>query len=155
MQFRTLNIILFVLVAIGIALALWEYMPGEISGSMWNVCSKRGVEVPVFVYGAYDFDREDEYQIAYLALIQQASDFSVPPQWIEERNDRIFVEGRRVRPRTGVVKLFVSHDKNDPERIILTHSDARAMQAFLNQGQNFETCSQFWEYLASKYDIRE
>jgi hypothetical protein len=153
---RTLNI-LAGLIAIGItAFVHWQSQPDVIVRARSHLCTHpTEADVPAFAYGAFQFQGDPWYQIAYLALIQEESNLSTRPHWLEREAEEIFIAGRRVRPRTGIVQLFVSEGSELPQLIELTDGDARTMQTFLNEGQNYDSCQEFWNDLANKYHFQE
>jgi hypothetical protein len=141
------------LIVFAIAAALfiaWEQRPPSSRGSRSNILLQPGPTVPAFFYGAFDFDGNPP-AIAYFVRISSEADLAAPMSWLEEHEGRIFVEGRRVLPREGMIQMYVADGPGNPRLVLLADENRQAFLEFLNAAQNFESGARFWNDVISAH----
>jgi hypothetical protein len=121
-----------------------------ISNHVFKGFGDAATTVPAFDDAAFAFD-DAPYSIAYIVHTTAQQHLSAGvSSWFKDDGGRIYIEGRRVLPRRGALQLFISEDGQSPRLLLLTGEDREICDRFIESGNNYETCQEFWEQLQSR-----
>jgi hypothetical protein len=145
--FQSLLVSVVVILVLGDAVLLYRYRAPSSYGASQNHHFKPfgsvDTAVPAFEFGAFHFyDRPPT--IGYFVRIDDPRDLPSPTPWLKEDDGRIYVNGRRILPRNGVVQLFVAEGAHEPQLVILTDADRQEFLKFIDTPTNFDDCALFW-----------
>lgn len=150
---RTIGVLTLIIVA-AVALRWWQLRPPSsrsgVSDHVFKGFGDAATTVPAFDYAALAFD-DSPYSIAYIVHITAQQHLSSrTPSWFKDDGGRIYVEGRRVLPRRGALQLFIAEDTQSPRLLLLAGEDREVFDRFIESGNNYESCQEFWDELQTR-----